>query len=262
MNRLLAAASALAVLATAAQASAADLAARAPVYTKAPVIAPVPSWSGWYVGGNVGYGWGSNTMNDAFVPSEMLFSTLNGSLNNNTSGVFGGGQFGYNWQMNNFLAGFEADIQGSGIKGSSQGQLAGLNGIFSNDPADGRISNQKLSWFGTVRGRLGFTVVPSLLLFGTGGLAYGQVNATGNTTFDFGEQVLANLSTTKVGWTAGVGAEWMFAPSWSAKVEYLHIDLGSVSAFAADNQVPVGGVNYTFQNKFDTVRAGVNYHFN
>jgi outer membrane immunogenic protein len=262
MNRLLAAASALTVLAAASQASAADLAARAPVYTKAPEYAAVSNWTGWYIGGNVGYGWGTNTTDATFLPSEIAFGGIqNGSLRSNTTGVVGGAQFGYNWQTNNFLAGFEADFQGSGVKGSSQQQLLFVDGA-PTPSGNIRSSSQELSWFGTVRGRLGFTVIPSFLLYGTGGLAYGQVKAAGNTVFDSGAQLVpANLSTTRTGWAAGAGAEWMFAPGWSAKVEYLHIDLGSVSATGVDTLTPANGVRYTFQNQFDTVRVGVNYHF-
>ena len=73
-------------------------------------------------------------------------------------------------------------------------------------------ANANLSWFGTVRGRLGYLITPTLLIYGTGGFAYGQVDAWG-------------FSSTHTGWTAGGGVEWMFAPHWSAKVEYLYVNL-------------------------------------
>jgi len=117
MKRLLAAASALTVLAIASQASAADLGARAPVYSKAPEFVPVVNnWTGWYIGGNVGYGWGPDNTNVALPFDTTLDTSLAGNeLATKARGVIGGAQFGYNWQMGTFLAGFEADIQGAGI---------------------------------------------------------------------------------------------------------------------------------------------------
>jgi outer membrane immunogenic protein len=132
-------------------------------------------------------------------------------------------------------------------------------------------SEQNLSWFGTVRGRMGVTVTPELLLYGTGGLAYGHVDASANSSasvpgIQFQLQAPASASRTKVGWTAGAGAEWMFARNWSAKLEYLYIDLGSDSAIAGAtlNQVlvPPNAVGYTWRTRENIARVGVNYHFN
>ena len=126
---------------------------------------------------------------------------------------------------------------------------------------------QKLSWFGTVRGRVGVAVTPDLVLYGTGGLAYGRVDASANWRFDLERvhaQAPASVSKTKVGWTAGVGAEWMFARNWSAKLEYLYVDLGNESAFGDLTQVddPQLKVGYTWHTRENIVRVGVNYHFN
>ena len=274
MKRLLAA-SALSVIALASQANAADLAAR-PVYTKAPEFVPVVNnWSGWYIGGNVGYGWGNSDVTFGDLPGGTLgnLGVLNQTAGNGTSGVFGGGQVGYNWQMGSFLAGLEADIQGSGIKGTTQ-----LTPAVNFNPLAGEVttgsSESKLNWFGTVRGRLGVTAAPNFLLYGTGGLAYGEVNHSGNvqdffpaTLGDSGHTFPASVTQTKTGWAAGAGAEWMFTRGWSAKVEYLHVDLGSSSAIGnhLQNGAPdttFGPVGYSWNNRFDSVRAGVNYHFN
>jgi outer membrane immunogenic protein len=276
MNRLLAATSALAVVASSSQVFAADLAPRspAPVYTKAPVLAPVSNWSGWYVGGNVGYGWGNNDMSFGDVPGTDASGILNQSLGGRSSGVFGGGQIGYNWQIGSIITGLEADIQGSGIKGSAQGAAA-AQFILEDNETITASSESKLNWFGTVRGRLGVTVTPNLLLYGTGGLAYGEVSHSGNVTdrfpFEGGGTLITNsfpasLSETKVGWAAGAGVEWMFAHGWSAKFEYLHVDLGTstISGNGVDSRAgPLDdSLRYSWNNHFDTVRAGVNYHFN
>jgi outer membrane immunogenic protein len=259
-------------------ASAADLAsAPAPaVYSKAPMVSPATNWSGFFGGVNVGYGWGNGDMafGDATpgFPGGSSFSTTPQSVANGPSGVIGGGQIGYNWQMGSLVAGLEADIQGSGIRGMTQAPAA-LTLILDPGEVISATSEQKLSWFGTVRGRLGVTVTPNLLLFGTGGVAYGSVRNSGNAIDNdsvFRGEVFsfpASVQQTDTGWAAGAGAEWMFGRGWSAKVEYLHIDLGTASATGAErhNNIVAGNadaVAYHWHNQFDTVRAGVNYHFN
>jgi outer membrane immunogenic protein len=238
---------------------AADLGAR--TYTKAPVVAPVSNWSGFYVGGNLGYGWGDGNSDFSFLPSPELFGDSNTTLGVRSTGVTGGAQLGYNWQIGSLVTGLEADIQGSDIKGSARGTPT-FPGTAIPIPGNVLSSEQKLSWFGTMRGRLGVTVTPDLLLYGTGGLAYGHVDASANTQFFVGEMP-ASVSKTKVGWTAGVGAEWMFAHNWSAKLEYLYVDLGSVSAIGNLTPVdPVFKVGYTWRIRENIARVGVNYHFN
>jgi outer membrane immunogenic protein len=191
------------------------------------------------------------------------------TLTNRLSGVIGGAQIGYNWQIGSLVAGLEADIQGSGIKGSAQAALVNLRDDSPN--AITASTNSELSWFGTVRGRLGVTVTPDLLLYGTGGLAYGRVKDSANVQIvnnpPFFDSWLASISNTKTGWAAGAGAEWMFARNWSAKLEYLHIDLGSSSATAIDVAAPgfdtlSNTTSYSWKHRYDTLRVGVNYHFN
>jgi outer membrane immunogenic protein len=243
---------------------AADLGARS--YTKAPVVAPVSTWSGFYVGGNLGYGWGNGNTDFSFLPDPTAFNFNNTSLGARSTGVIGGAQAGYNWQMGSLVTGLEADIQGSGIKGSVSAAPTVL-GTSLPTPDRSLISSEpKLSWFGTVRGRLGVTVTPELLLYGTGGLAYGHVDASAN-YLDNGDPTVAapaSVSKTRVGWTAGAGAEWMFAHEWSAKIEYLYLDLGSDSAIGsfAPPIPPQFQVGYTWHTRENMTRVGVNYHFN
>lgn len=169
------------------RASAADLSpAPAPV-VKAPVAAPVFSWTGFYIGGNAGYGWGSGQ--DAL-----------GSAGVDPSGWIAGGQLGYNYQFaNNVVAGIEADLQG--------GNLSGSVGPLSS----------KLDALGTVRGRLGYAFGP-VLPYITGGFAYG------NNSVDY---LGLSQSQTLTGWTAGAGIEYALTDHWTAKTEYLYTDLGS-----------------------------------
>jgi outer membrane immunogenic protein len=140
------------------------------------------------------------------------------------SGVAGGGQLGYNWQIGQFVFGGETDIQ-----------ISGADDTF----APYKFSNP---WFGTVRGRAGFAI-NNMLLYGTAGLAYGELK---------GEFFGIDENKTHIGWTAGAGLEVGFMPNWSAKLEYLYMDLGnrSYSITGVDNGLHA---NY--------LRLGVNYHF-
>jgi outer membrane immunogenic protein len=242
---------------------AADLVARDYTITKAPVAAPVSTWSGLYVGGNLGYGWGNGNTDFSFLPSQAEFNVRNTTLGARSTGVIGGAQAGYNWQMGSLVTGVEADIQGSGIEGSARATSIVANTGLPDEFGSFLSSKPKLSWFGTVRGRLGVTVTPDLLLYGTGGLAYGHVDASATWFGAEDEQAPASISKTRVGWTAGAGAEWMFARNWSAKLEYLHVDLGNESAIGNFTPVdPLFKVGYTWHTQENIARVGVNYHFN
>jgi len=165
------------------------------------------SWTGPYLGGNLGYGWGSVDNN----PTKP-------------AGLLGGVQGGYNWQNGAFVFGVEGDLQ-----------LNAAEDTF----APWKFSNP---WFGTVRGRAGYAF-NNILFYGTGGLAFGSLRAE---TFGLTE------THTSAGWTAGVGAEFGLAQNWTAKIEYLYIDLDS------SNFVITGAKN---DYRFGVVRAGINFHF-
>src|SRR5712675_1571395 len=149
---------------------AADLSPR--TYTKAPMmVEPGFNWSGFYVGGNVGYSWGSSGNSEAISRLNTGLVLFNATSRNDVNGVIGGGQIGYNWQSSNWLFGLEADIQGSGERGSSSTVCVAC----ADDGTDITSTlKQKLDWFGTLRGRAGILVTPTVLLYGTGGLAYGD----------------------------------------------------------------------------------------
>jgi outer membrane immunogenic protein len=249
-------------------ATAADLPAR--TYTKAPVyVEPVFNWTGFYVGGNIGYSWGrsSNTETIDIFNTGAIVGT--GTSRNDVNGVVGGAQFGYNWQLSNWVAGFEADIQGSGQRGSTAILCPGCG----DGPSDiSGVLTQKLNWFGTVRGRAGVLVTPNVLLYGTGGLAYGEVDTGGSLTGSTvaaptGTVILPSLNSTQVGWTAGAGVEGRIGGNWTMKLEYLYMDLGTVSAgpLATDIRGPLRlpvGASYSSHFTDNIVRVGFNYIFN
>jgi outer membrane immunogenic protein len=205
MKRIVGSAVLLASVAVGA-ASAADL--PHPSYYTATAPLSAYSWTGLYLGGNLGYAW-DTTSNNPTRPS----------------GFAGGAQAGYNWQTGQLVFGGEADIE-----------LSGANDTF----APWKFSNP---WFGTLRGRAGYAI-SNVLIYGTGGVAFGELQAQ---TIN-----LQSESHTNVGWTAGAGVEAGFAASWSAKVEYLFVDLAS-NTFAL-----TGTSNGLSASVF---RMGVNYHF-
>jgi outer membrane immunogenic protein len=252
-------ATALAALGSTA-AVAADLGER--TYTKAPAMtAPAATWAGLYIGGNVGYGWGKGGTDFSSTVDPAAFGVANTSLDSKSRGVIGGAQIGYNWQMGSLLIGLEADVQGADVKSSASSGPVFNTFSAAFVPGSFRSADQKLSWFGTARGRIGTTITPDILLYATGGLAYGQINNSGQLFETVTAQFPASISKLSVGWTAGAGAEWMFAHQWSAKVEYLYLDLGNVSV-VSNNPLTAGAqVNYTWKNQDHIVRAGVNYHF-
>jgi opacity protein-like surface antigen len=230
------------------------------------------TWAGFYVGGTIGYGWGKSNTDTVFsdpATSGQLFAT-NGSRK--LEGAVGGAQGGYNWVAGNMLAGVEADLNYSGQRARMRAGCPGevcnpaLVGVVS-DPSVLALSDQgqKLEWFATLRARLGATVTPGALAYVTGGLAVGEIMTAG-TVFGFdgdGNPVNTIVSShnTKAGWTVGGGIEGRLAGNWTAKLEYLYLDLGMVST------VPTPPANATVATAFNSrvtdniVRAGLNYKF-
>ena len=194
------------------------------------------NWTGPYVGLHVGYGWGSGDSSFTPLPSSgpLRFGLNPGSISPDASGVLGGLQAGYNYQVQNFVFGIEADFSGSGISGTRSAGFVdefGFGGVLA--------SHQTIEWFGTVRPRVGYVVTPPLLLYATGGLAYGNVDYAGIVAYDGGNAYSSYVEKTKVGWTVGGGAEYAIAKHWTVKAEYLYMDLGSTSA--TSNVQNVGG---------------------
>ncbi|MEW6255663.1 MAG: outer membrane protein [Pseudomonadota bacterium] len=217
-------------------ASAADLARSYP--TKAPVVAvPVFSWTGFYIGGNVGWSWLNNDLNVSPAFGIPATSLSVGDAN----GFTGGLQVGYNWQfVNNVVLGIEADVQWADLGSSSVA-------IVPYGPFAAGFTDGSLNAFGTVRARLGYAM-DRFMPYVTGGLAWG--------TTDYGSIYGVDTSSTNWGWTIGGGVEYAFTNNWTAKIEYQYIDLegssytiaptlGSISADTQLNVVKVG-INYKF----------------
>jgi outer membrane immunogenic protein len=251
---------------SAAGASAADMAVKAP-----PMAAPVLvyNWSGIYIGLNAGYGWGGNTnQNIAFTdPGIIGFAPYFAGGGNvfpglKPQGFIGGGQIGADRQWGKFVAGVVADFQGTDIKASATATATPGGGFVPST----QTLTQRLDFLGTARVRGGFAA-NNWLFYGTGGLAYGQVNSS--LTFNAlpaSPVFLTNSNTeNRVGWAAGAGVNYGFT-NWVVGLEWLHYDLGrsTVTAFtvAPGVIVPGGSLTGTQRVAGDIVRGTVSYKFN
>jgi outer membrane immunogenic protein len=278
--------SGLAFAALIAPAMAADM---APYLKSAP--APICAWCGWYVGVNAGYHWLNSGTVDTTTTNLSSAPGLNGDVGaaiaqqgtgpvTTKSGDFaGGGQFGFNWQAANVVYGIETDIEGmAGSHGATITNVGTVPGAAAVIASTGAVTSSKsVGYLGTLRGRAGYLFTPEFLVYGTGGLAYGGVRTSttivetlgfSDTPGTFGTS--GSATATKIGWTAGVGVEWLFWSRWSAKIEYKYYDLGSVT-----NNIPsfqqFGGFGTTLETvnasqssaKFSgsDVTFGVSLHF-
>lgn len=249
----------------------AAMAADLPV--KAPISAPPPppvsyNWTGFYVGGNIGYGWGDNSATLRPSPDAASQSYWNPAFNAgaapsrfgfNRSGVIGGVQVGYNYQINAWVLGVEADFQGANIDDTvnvSTARAPFVPGNFS--------SSQDLRWLGTIRGRMG-AASDHFLVYATGGFAYGSVNYDLNFAFaNSNDFHTISTTRTETGWTIGGGLEWAAWDRWSFKFEYLYVDLGNTSLVStpggrASNLATT--LTEDFKNRYSIFRFGANYKF-
>lgn len=231
-----------------------------------PAAAPVAAqynWTGFYAGLHAGYGFGDGDGSTSLLPDPASFGAQPFSSSTDLDGFIGGAQAGYNWQFNNYLLGIEADITWSDMDGThrvsplSDGTGTPVPGWFQEGQGE-------LDWFGTLRARAGVLARPNILLYATGGLAFGRVEYTTFTSFTPAPQFQysGSGSDTKVGWTIGGGAEWAFAQNWTFKAEYLYFDLGETD-FVASPLAPNApfAVTQSFDTSGNIVRVGLNYKF-
>jgi outer membrane immunogenic protein len=254
---------------------AADMAVKAP---PAPLPEPVATWTGFYVGVNVGWDWQRvKTDYQGIVPGDIFASgiaagALPASLSQNANGVLGGATLGYNVQSGSFVYGIEGDVMGMNLSATNTITTSGI--LFF--PTLTTATTTTTDWLATVRARVGMLVMPRALLYATGGAAIGHVKGSASIT-PSGTSTCANNffcsvgsgSDTQVGWAAGAGAEYMLAAHWTVKIEYLHYDLGNFrytinEASTFPTFVPFAGtpnVGVNTKVSGDVVRAGVNLKF-
>ena len=235
-------------------------------------------WSGFYVGGNIGYGWAIDDATGYISspsPAPFAFLGLPAAYKSSTNpaGLIGGAQVGYDWQpWPRWLLGAVADFQSSGQRDTDNFNIPFTITAIGVPVGTGNlaISNEeKLRWFGTVRGKIGYAFWNSVLLYGTGGFAYGRVDSSmsvSSTATLFGatattQQVFSG-SKIKYGWAVGGGLQGTILndPHWSWNLEYLYIDLGSTD-YAFSN---INFDAFTISSKIrdSIVRIGLQYRFN
>ena len=240
------------------------VAADLPHLKDAPVVVlPLPGspWRGFYAGVNAGgvfdaangqaataTFWDPSLPFGAGVTPNLAY--VPGGANSGSRGALGGGQVGYNYQMgSSVVIGAEADIAVTSVAGGGKQGAA----LYASPFSDGALvpaaplntAQASLPYVGTLRGRAGYLVTPTLLLHTTAGFAYDGVDAFG-------------VANTRAGWTVGAGAEWMFAQNWSAKLEYLFADISGGGVAGGWS----GNYDANFHPQLNILRGGLNYHFN
>jgi outer membrane immunogenic protein len=220
----------------ASQALAADLPRKAPAYV--PPAPPPVTWTGCYIGANIGGVFGRANADFGF-----------GSVSSDNSGFAGGGQIGCDYQFaGGWVIGFRNMFDGTSLSRSAT-FVDGVGNIATVD-----FHN---NWFDTLTGRLGYSWAPAWLLYGQGGVAWAKNSADVTINgFDFG-----TFSRTRSGWTAGGGIEWMFAPGWSAFLEGNYMDFGHQSNTVFDGGVCSLGCAVNTTTTASNILVGVNYRF-
>jgi outer membrane immunogenic protein len=243
-------ASAAMVLSASQMASAADL---APAYTKAPVAVEVWNWTGFYIGGHIGAGWGTTESSlDSVAAAGAAATPVGLALTQNSpSGFLGGGQIGYNFQSGWAVFGVQADIAGLDVKGTTPCLV-----VLS--------CTSDTNWLATVSGRVGAVVADKTLVYVKGGAAW--LNSTNSFTAPaaLGAGALTGSSdSTSVGWLLGFGAEYAFTRNWSAFIEYDYMDFEKKNVAFNYTGLLLGAstANTTIQNKLSIAKVGVNYKF-
>ena len=252
-----------------------------------PPPVPVFTWTGYYVGANAGGACSNVTANRAgftttFGPLDPLgfvdFGDRIGLLGQyppfsaSACGFIGGGQFGYNLQSGTWVWGVEADFQGTTLSATDNRVFPAVNvpslGGFGFFGASSEQASQRVKWLATVRGRAGVLATPMLLIYGTAGLAFGQISDsysnTGVPTAFTGVTIAANNDNIQWGFAGGAGAELAIGGPWSAKVEYIYYRLTDDTVTLNFASFPNGAgttVSYIFRNEGHIFRGGFNYKF-
>jgi outer membrane immunogenic protein len=211
----------------------------------APAFAPAPyfSWTGCYIGTHVGWGWGNKVI-DGNQPNDASDdSFIHSSVD--TSGAIFGGQLGCNYSLaNSFVIGIEGSVSG-----------ADINGFNIGTGCSSQLFRVKTDFLGSVTGRIGWAGWnPAVLFYFKGGVGFAHDRYEHTTSFAVGAQ-------DRTGWTIGLGAEWAFAPNWSAFVEWDHYDFGTKGTTIAPFDDPSEIAHVDISQRIDTVRLGLNYRF-
>lgn len=253
----------------------------------------VPSqWTGFYIGANAGYAWTADDItthygeghfaNPLFLPNSRAIANAlaivgNNVISNNSHGFMGGAQIGYNSQFaDRFVVGLDADIDAIGQSNTTSYATTTVAAAPITTYTGNIVVTKKLDYLGLLKGRLGVLATPTFLIYGAGGLSYGQGSSSSAYSVTNTQPLLPPLADQNTenkllaGWVAGAGAEWLFAPCWSVKLEYLYYYLGPIHShltlaqnLAINPPVTFASAEVESIARFteNTVRLGVNYRF-
>jgi outer membrane immunogenic protein len=246
--------------------------------TKAPLASPY-NWAGWYWGLNAGYGWADPTVTETDNPPLLVnIPAAQRKFSFSHAGALAGVQAGYNWQYGrNWLAGLETDFDWANVRGNTSSAF-----LFGGAFPGAFTASSRTDWLGTLRARLGYLPTDRLLVYGTGGLAYGDVKRSGSILNNFGAPLILSAgaapvcannsvcyqgsdSKISVGWTLGGGIEFAGWNNVTFKIEYLYVNLGNGTL----NLVPTsaitgtpGSATFKFSdNVYNIVRVGFNVKY-
>jgi len=204
-----------------------------------PTVAPVYNWGGIYLGINGGWGWGQTSWTTGTNAAATFGTPL--SWNTSSNGGVVGGTVGANFQWDALVLGVEGDWDYSAIN-------TGTSSTICNGTGACQTGN---NWLATFRGRVGWAV-DRVLFYATGGGAFANVQTTFNGIQNTRSQA---------GWTAGAGVEWAFADNWTARAEYLYVDLGNYNGTCTTAACGPGGLPFSASLKENLLRAGVDFKF-
>lgn len=265
MKKLLLASVAGVALIAGAPADAADLGTR-PTYKAPPIVAPVPvfTWTGCYIGGHVGGGWGQKDFSDTALELQQIDPFFIGktdpeSIRADTSGFLGGGQVGCDYQFSpNWLIGIQGSVSGADIKGDV------LDPFFPS--SFGKTFHARTDWLADVSGRIGITW-NRFMFYGKGGVAWAGDKYGGHELFLGTEPISYSASETRLGFVAGAGIEWAFWNNWSAFLEYDFYGFGRKDLVFACTIDATGASCGPFgplsvKQDINVVRFGINWRWN
>jgi outer membrane immunogenic protein len=224
-----------------------------------PPPAPVFTWTGLYVGGQIGYAWGQDPITWLGTANDL--DPAAGALTQNTQGVIGGGHIGYNFQYNQWAVfGVEGSVDGTSLHKTAVVPLIDL-------PADtfgSATFNSSAGVQGSIRGRIGIAW-DRVLIYGTGGVAFTSFNTSINDTTGFFTGVpgtYSSFANTRAGWTAGGGIEYAITDNWWVRAEYRYSNFGTTTDYPFPDVLPTGGfVSAQHHLTENQVQAGFSYRF-
>jgi outer membrane immunogenic protein len=246
-----------------------------------PPVAPAGNWTGFYVGGHIGYGWADKDFSLPDIAGQKFgdcsgkhqdcfdFSKLGSpALSHRLAGLLGGVQAGFNLQSGAFVYGVEGDLSWTGMKEDSLSKLGTFRHLDCWYDVYKEIdlkAHTEVNWIATLSGRVGYAI-DRVLIYAKGGVAFADQDYNWIVTKGSHELATAKFSDTRTGWIVGGGAEWALGHNWSAKLEYNYMDFGTETlnvgaSVCLNGQCSKKDVRVDIEEHMHVVKLGINYRF-